>query len=259
MKATSSAVLGLHLLGDVDDRSADAALAERGGGEEEDDGLLAENVGEVLGVHRRGRGAGVDVGDVADIVEGRRVDGGRGVALGGDAGLAPDGDGGLEVGGGDVALVVADDGSDAVLARVERGRRRRRRSRRRLRTALSAWYGDCTSRLSRAGRVGALDLAALLRPGSRWRRRRRRSGGRRRRRGRSRSAACRARRWRPTGTATISFVSPTSAMSSSIEPPAGLGEVGGGRRLGGRLARGGGLVVSAASGEDERERRDEAR
>ena len=56
----------------------------------------------------------------ADIVEGGRVDGWRCVAFRGNAGLLRHVDGGLEVGGGEGALVVPNDGHGAVLASFER-------------------------------------------------------------------------------------------------------------------------------------------
>ena len=46
------AVLRLDLLGHVHDGAADAALAERRRGEEEDDGLLAQDVRQIVAVHR---------------------------------------------------------------------------------------------------------------------------------------------------------------------------------------------------------------
>src|SRR5690349_17265888 len=61
-----------HLLGDVDHRAADAALAERRGGEDEHDRLLADRVGEVDFVHLVGRDAGVDLRHVAADVGGGR-------------------------------------------------------------------------------------------------------------------------------------------------------------------------------------------
>ena len=68
-------VLVGDLLGDVDDRAADAALAEGGGGEDEDDRLLAEDFGEVDLVHLVGRHAGVDLFQVvADVGGGQRLD-----------------------------------------------------------------------------------------------------------------------------------------------------------------------------------------
>ena len=84
MKATSSRGLRLHLLGDVDHRPADAALAELGRREQQHHGLLAEHVGEVVVVHRRRREPGVDRGDVAAHARlGRRVDARRRVPTAG--------------------------------------------------------------------------------------------------------------------------------------------------------------------------------
>ena len=65
------AVLLLHLLGDVGDRAADAALAEGRGREEQDHRLLAQDVREVVAVHVVGRDPGVDLGDVGDLARGR--------------------------------------------------------------------------------------------------------------------------------------------------------------------------------------------
>ena len=62
------------LLGDVHHRPADPALAKLGRREQQHHRLLAEDVGEVLVVHRVGRYARVDLGDVGDLVSGRRVD-----------------------------------------------------------------------------------------------------------------------------------------------------------------------------------------
>ena len=74
MKSASRFVLVGDLLGDVDDRAADAALAERRGGEDEDDRLLAEDFGEVDLVHLVGRHPGVDLFQVAaDVGGGQRL------------------------------------------------------------------------------------------------------------------------------------------------------------------------------------------
>ena len=65
----------LDLLGDVDDRAADAAHAELRGREEQDDRFLAEGVGVVDLVLGVGRDPGGDLGEVAaDVGGGRRVD-----------------------------------------------------------------------------------------------------------------------------------------------------------------------------------------
>ena len=68
-------VLVRHLLGDVDHRPADPALAERRRREDEHDRFLAEDVGEVDLVHLVVGDAGVDLRQVAaDVGGGRRVD-----------------------------------------------------------------------------------------------------------------------------------------------------------------------------------------
>ena len=75
MKSALPLVLVGDLLGDVDDRAADAALAEGRRGEDEHDRFLADHVGEVDLVHLVGRDPGVDLRQVAaDVGGGRGVD-----------------------------------------------------------------------------------------------------------------------------------------------------------------------------------------
>ena len=74
--------LRLDLLGDVGDRAADAALAQRGRGEQQDGRAVAlERVGQIDLVHGVGRDAGLDLLDVAaDRLDRRRVDADRAIA-----------------------------------------------------------------------------------------------------------------------------------------------------------------------------------
>jgi hypothetical protein len=68
-------VIGLYLLRDIDHGTADAALAQLRGREQEDHRFLAQHVGEIMLVHRARGVAGVDLGEVAtDLVSGGSVD-----------------------------------------------------------------------------------------------------------------------------------------------------------------------------------------
>ena len=73
----------VHLLGDVDDRTADAALAERRRRELQDHrAVRGKRVGEVDVVHVVGRHPRVDLLELAaDVLLGRRVDDDRCVAV----------------------------------------------------------------------------------------------------------------------------------------------------------------------------------
>ncbi|MBW3653802.1 MAG: hypothetical protein KY433_09465 [Actinobacteria bacterium] len=94
------AALGAHLLGDVDDRAARARRAQRGRGEQQHDGLLADDVGEVGVEHlARRRDARRQLRQIAaDVGGGLRVDPDRGVADVGRTVVLADRKGGSRIG-----------------------------------------------------------------------------------------------------------------------------------------------------------------
>ena len=112
------AVLRLDLLGHVHDGAADAALAERRRGEEEDDGLLAQDVRQIVAVHRARGLARVDGLDVAaHLGEGGRVHLRRGLADVGDLLVLLDDHAGVHRGG-DHAVGPVDHGGEPPFARL---------------------------------------------------------------------------------------------------------------------------------------------
>ena len=172
--------------------------------------------------------------------------------LRGSPGCSADVDGGLEVGGGEGALVVANDGDGAVLAGFERRYVGDIHARSVALAGAVSLIGRLHVEALASSRVRAADLAALrvlevdgdVRVVDLGARDVEEAEGEARLPGNEDG---------PGGRGDDLVRLPHVGDELVDRPVSGLGKVGGGRRFGGRLARGGGLVVSAASGGGEGE------